>query len=1014
MKKNSPTEKVKINFFSGLGRTLLVNFLILTLIPMLIISWFSYKNAINCLMFETERVLKTVAFLKTKEIEVYFKSMINDLKLQVEISSNIKFFEELEKYYKETGKSLDKVIKLKKWSNIVDEYSPYIKKFYKINNYYDIFFINKDGDILYSVAGEEDLGKNLLTGHLKTTSFSNAVKKSLDTGNFIFSDYERYKISGNKVFGFIVNPVLNKHGNKIGVIAFQFPIDKINNIMMEDNELGKRSETYIVGADITLRSKLLLDNKKKLIQDKIVTEQTKRIKQDINKKNTKQYQKEISKYIGPHNKAVLGIYHKIMIENIMFFVISEVEEKEAFKKIEKLEKTMLGIISITAILAVIFSLILVRKIIKPILFLSLGVKRVEAGDYSRFVPINLKNEIGDLAKSLNDMTIYLKKTTEKKALQDWFTRGKIEISNIMSEVSNRVDLANKIIEFFDSYLSSRIIAIYIVENDKLIKLSGNYFTSTNKKISDEYEFGKGIIGQAALEKKPTIMTKISEGASNLNYEILDNIIIYPFTKTGEVICVFELVIPEQILEKTIKFLDNLSEDIAISFKTFISHNLVQDLLEKSHTQKIEIEKKNLDLEKTKKELEKKAKDLEVSGKYKSEFLANMSHEFRTPLNSILLLSNHLALNKGGDLNEKQLECVETINSSGNELLNLINDVLDIAKIEAGHMKLEYYNITISDIIRDIERNFKPLAEKNNIDFKIILSKEIPEIIITDLQKLSQILKNLLSNAFKFTEKGSVTLEICRPDLERVKKYIVFKVIDTGLGISKENIDTVFQAFHQADGTISRNYGGTGLGLSISREYAKLFGGEILLESEEGKGSIFTLFIPENDIKQTSKNKKEQEKQDEFLSSDYTLHDRRIKRETHKSRHSNELIFKRKKILVVDDDMRNVFAIINILEEKKMITIVAKDGEEALKMLEENPDTNLVLTDIIMPKMDGYEAMKRIRKMDSIISKVPVIALTSKAMRGDKLKCINAGANAYLSKPVDTDKLLSTMKFWLNK
>ncbi|MFJ8235917.1 response regulator [Ureibacillus sp. NPDC094379] len=579
-------------------------------------------------------------------------------------------------------------------------------------------------------------------------------------------------------------------------------------------------------------------------------------------------------------------------------------------------------------------------------------------------------------------------------------------------------------------------------------------------------------------------------------------------------------------------------------------------------QNIAFERTNREVEKAKAELEIKAEQLALSSKYKSEFLANMSHELRTPLNSLIILSKLLADNPNGNLSPKQVEYSKTIYSSGNDLLVLINNILDLAKIESGKTEIIPGVVNLNNLVEYVEANFKPLAENKHINFDVIVKSATPQTIFSDEVRIQQILKNLLSNAFKFTNQGEVKLEIGVHSLSNLgsnEMILEFSVIDTGIGIPKEKQDLIFEAFQQADGTTSRKFGGTGLGLSISRELATLLGGKILLESEEGKGSKFSLLIgnyvvvqdetdtmtekeaattifidseqhklhpqleaPKKDVSTyegTPKNNeikrllivdddlnqrnsimeligdmdfiikavstgtkaiellkvnpfdciildlgltdtsgfdlleeiKKQDHRDEIQVFIYTGRDLTSKEEMKLNKYAHTIIIKNeysperlkaeleiylkehecsaeeyideigyfstnsdlkgKKILLVDDDIRNVFALSSVLESAGMEVIFAENGLESLKMLEDNPDVDLVLMDIMMPVMDGYEAIQRIRENSEFIQ-LPIIALTAKAMREDRDKCLSIGASDYIAKPVEPDQLISLIKVWL--
>lgn len=373
----------------------------------------------------------------------------------------------------------------------------------------------------------------------------------------------------------------------------------------------------------------------------------------------------------------------------------------------------------------------------------------------------------------------------------------------------------------------------------------------------------------------------------------------------------------------------------------------------------------------------------------------------------------------------EIEFAKIVHSAGTDLLELINDILDLSKVEAGKMEIEIENVSPEDIQDYVIRTFGPLAQPKNIELKTQLEKGIPGTIETDLQRLLQIIKNLMSNAIKFTEKGSVTLKIAKTDPAtrfnnlslRVENTIAIMVTDTGVGIPDDKKHAIFEAFQQADGTVNRRFGGTGLGLTISRSLARLIGGEIQMRSKVGEGSTFTIYIPVKFPGAPSGEK------GSTASSDHISRKpgpskkeiQTVEEEPQRGGSSflPDAVFKGKKILVVDDDMRNVYVLSKILEEKGVKIVVGRTGKEGIDRLHQNPDTSLIIMDIMMPEMDGYTAMREIRK-EQKHANLPIIALTAKAMKGDREKCIEAGANDYMSKPVQTEKLLSLLRVWLQR
>jgi signal transduction histidine kinase/DNA-binding response OmpR family regulator/HAMP domain-containing protein len=881
-----------------------------------------------------------------------------------------------------------------------------------------------------------------------------------------------------------------------------------------------------------------------------------------------------------------------------------------------------------------------------------------------------------------------------------------------------------------------------------LQVIASYAYTTNENIPNKFGVGEGLVGQAAVQKKMLTRTQTPKEyahiiQSGLISAVPEYVILVPFLYENEVKGVIEIGFSEkQPMTHQYEFIKQVMLNLGIAINTAESRDRMKELLDKTQKQavalqtqqaelqqsneelqsqseelqsqseelqlqqeelrqsneeleertkelehqQVEILEKNLALQKSKEAIEIKAKDLELASKYKSEFLANMSHELRTPLNSLLILAQILAENDEKNLSEKQIEYAETIYSAGSDLLTLINDVLDLSKVEAGKIEIQSENVSLMALMETIEKKFQVFAEKKGFAFHIDAVDNLPDILHTDEQRLKQILNNMLSNAFKFTSEGEVRITIRRPlesEQDNISPFnlaadesIVISVSDTGIGIPKDKQEKVFEAFQQADGSTSRRFGGTGLGLSISRQFARALGGDLQLESEEGKGSTFKLYLPEkqvvnendsdfqekeepsidesddsvinstppiiaddrdnlsendkvlliieddpifvritaelarekhfkyliatdgnsglelaqqykphaifldvglplldgwsvmellkddpetrhipvyfmsgydqsHDAKQMGAigylykpinteqlaeafqniqrvvsnkfkklliivdNEKHQQKIEalvggkeieitlattklqalqelkqanfeclildvdveqgsgvellEELSKDERLakvpvivhanRDLSVNEENILHKFSNKLtlkevysperlldeatlflhqveanlpaekqqmlervrdkqaIFKDKKILMVDDDVRNVFALVNVLEEKGMEVIVGQNGKEALQLLEEHPDFDLVLMDIMMPEMDGYEAMREIRKQVRF-RKLPIIALTAKAMKSDKAKCIKAGANDYLAKPLDKTKLLSLMRVWL--
>jgi signal transduction histidine kinase/CheY-like chemotaxis protein/methyl-accepting chemotaxis protein len=1019
-----------------------------------------------------------------------------------------------------------------------------------------------------------------------------------------------------------------------------------------------------------------------------------------------------------------------------------------------------------------------RQVIADIVQMSQGVaegQRITS-------QVEYRGDFAQTQQALETASLRLAETMKQNATQDWLKTGQNQLNDQMSGEQNMVELTHNLVSFLTLYLEAQVGVCYLVEgtveHKYSMKLIASYAQTRRKNLAEEFQFSEGLVERAAKELN-SILIKIEAG---LEAETVPpHVVVIPFLYENAIKGVIVLGSLDKLTEIQQEFLHQVMPSVGIAVNSVESRTKMQALLQQTQaqseelqnqqqalqqtneelqsqseelqsqteelqtqqeelqqsndileertkaleSQKAEIQHKNLALEKTRAEMEKaqvvikrKAEELQLASKYKSEFLANMSHELRTPLNSLLILAQLLAENKPGNLTDKQREYAQTIHNAGSDLLTLINEILDLSKVEAGKIEVHIEDVSLADLIATFEQKFRHVAEEKALAFNISVANDLPTQLETDAQRFQQIINNLLSNAFKFTSQGEVRLKIhysseksalVQPEklpsllqsasavlseredgdnLLAPPKIIAFSVTDTGAGIPKDKQKVIFEAFQQVDGTTSRRYGGTGLGLSISRQLARLLGGELQLQSEERHGSCFTLYLPEHfakpepselprseaplvsqpdevitaiktstpdepskiaeplspisddrnlitpedkiiliieddrkfsrllmelaqekafkclvaedgqtglqlaneykphaiildvglplldgwivmdrlkenpatrhipvhfisgaeqsltakkmgaigylhkpvsveqlgdtfkkieqfitrtvknllvvvdseprqqqilelvggeniqiklamskseafqqlqmvtfdciildmDIEQTSGSqllKQMQQEKDlcqmpviiyaerDLTSSEETLllqcaehipvksvrsperlldeatlflHQLEAKLPVEKRNmlrmvHDKEAILKQKKVLIVDDDVRNLFALTTVLEDHDMEVLCTKNGKEGLKALEEHHDIALVLMDIMMPEMDGYETMREIRKHPQY-RQLPIIALTAKAMKGDKAKCIEAGANDYLSKPVDTDKLISLMRVWL--
>ena len=809
---------------------------------------------------------------------------------------------------------------------------------------------------------------------------------------------------------------------------------------------------------------------------------------------------------------------------------------------------------------------------------------VTRGDLSRSIQVRARGEVSRLKDNINEMIRNLKETTQKNAEQDWLKTNLAQFTRLLQGQRDLEAVTRLILSELAPLVSAHHGVFYLMDDqgrDSRLTMIAGYGYRAQESAAPSFGLGEGLVGQCALEKEriwlnhvPRDYVRISSGLGSAPPA---NIVVLPILFEQQVKAVIEIASLDRFTDTHLSFLDQLMESIGVVLNTIEANSRTESLLTQSQRlaqelqqtnmelaekarllsdQNIEVERKNREVEQAKLALEDKATQLALSSKYKSEFLANMSHELRTPLNSLLILAQQLADNPDSNLLPRQVEFARTIHASGSDLLTLINDILDLSKIESGTVTLEVSQYPLQQLRHYVLRTFGHMAELKQVAFSVDIDAGMPEAMSTDITRLQQILKNLLSNAFKFTARGQVSLAIGlarsgwtpgHPGLSRADSVLAFSVTDTGVGIKADKLQLIFEAFQQADGSTARKYGGTGLGLSISRELARLLDGEIRVSSEVGVGSTFTLYLPQRTrhivpapepmpepdagtFPQAPKQptgilmderrsvlivEDDPLRRDavaaliatpnvrvvavetgaqalhalksepfdcmvfdlrlpdihgcdllEMIDRDERLHGLpvvihtasqvgeddalrlgrlvraivvkdarspvRLLEETSRilaggdagleadaaggttvsaEEDSDNSVLAGRHVLIVDDDLRNIFAISAVLERHRMTVLFAENGRQGIEMLEKSAPVDIVLMDVMMPEMDGYDTTRAIRRINRFAG-LPIVSLTAKAMKGDREKCIAAGASDYITKPVDTRQLLAVMRFWL--
>ena len=1331
---------------------LLSLFILTGIIPLLTVGYFETKWSKDSLISEAFGRLTTIQQIRKDQIEKYFQEVFADTQILaasdriLDLVAAIEDFERVEKAM--PSESLD--TQGETFKKITEQFRAPLQEYQGSYGYNNLYVIDAEhGHIIFSLQNGPDNGTNLQHGRYKNSPLAATWNQAMNSNTTIMTDFEPYAPMGNSEVAFVAHPVIDTSGRKVAILVVSFTSEFMSRIVQYRQGMGTTGESYILGWQenkniFEFRSEMQTMGRGEYIVgfhlDKNIHYWQDALKAGLTGGH--------GLYVDSLGDNVLVAFNKLDVRGLEWFLISKIDKYEVTAPVREIYRKVTLFALCFMVLIGIGAWLLSRSFTQPIIAGIDFAESITKGEFDTKLILTQKDEMGELARSLNSMARTLLEI-------DWLKSGKEELDDDIRGEHQLDEIAQRCIRFFVKHLDGELGAIYL--NDRgTLNLKASYSFIDRGEHFNTFALGEGMVGQVAAEGEMRIFSNMTSDAPSLNYGAEEQVppyfMLVPISEGVDIVGVMLIgsLAPFSTLHK--KFVSQTIPNMAVLFNAAQSRQRIAELLKSAQIhqeelrvtneeleeqtralrkseaelqaqqeelrvtneelqerskvleeQKNEIWATNSDLKEAQEIVENKAKELEIASKYKSEFLANMSHELRTPLNSILILSQLFANNKGGNLTEKQIESASAIHSSGSELLTLINEILDLSKVEAGKIDLMIEDVPMNRIESDLNRLYKDIAENKGVSLQFTRDNNAPDIIHTDSQRLQQVLRNLLTNAFKFTDHGTVSLTISRPQPELVQgtaldpaQSIAFAVSDEGIGIPEEKQAVIFEAFQQADGSTSRKYGGTGLGLSISRELTRLLGGTIHLHSVKNQGSTFTIILPESytpqdddslepkgtetqsspvaapgrpvpqppaepspaedsraatppnvagevdddrrhihgdskslliieddnkfslvmrdfarergfkciiaedgetglhfadyynpsaiildiglpgidgwtvmerlknnpklrhipvhfmsaadstmdamrmgaigyltkpvsvekieetfgkleniiskpvsklllveddslqrqsikdlignsDVTTTAvgtgaeayreleketydcmvldlgledmsgfellekirQNEKltrvpvivytgrdltmEEENQlrsyaesiiikgaksPERLLDESALFLHRVeanlpeeKRQMLKMVHNKEAVLSGRKILLVDDDMRNVFALTSVLEERNIDIVVARDGVESLEKLQQTEGIDAILMDIMMPRMDGYEAMRKIREQPQY-KDLPIIALTAKAMKGDRSKCIEAGASDYLAKPVNPDKLLSMLRVWL--
>ncbi|WP_425114837.1 HAMP domain-containing protein, partial [Bradyrhizobium sp.] len=663
---------------------------------------------------------------------------------------------------------------------------------------------------------------------------------------------------------------------------------------------------------------------------------------------------------------------------------------------------------------------------------------VTKGDLTRSIQVDARGEVAELKDNINTMIGNLRLTTDVNTEQDWLKTNLAKFTNMLQGQRDLTTVGRLLLTELTPLVNAHMGVIYQVENEDRpqLRLLSAYAGDGNSPHQQIVQFGEGLVGQCAMDKRQRLISDIPNDAIPINSALLrvvpKNLVVLPVLFENQVKAVIELASVSAFTNSQMTFLEQLTDSIGIVLNSIEATMQTEGLLKQSQqlagelqTQQkelqqtneqleqkaqqlaernVEVERKNQEIEQARRALEEKATELSLTSKYKSEFLANMSHELRTPLNSILILGQQLTENPEGNLSVKQVEFARTIHGAGTDLLNLISDILDLSKIESGTVTVDAEEILTSNLLETVGRPFRHEAENRQLSFNIDVDPNLGRSIVTDSKRLQQVLKNLLSNAFKFTAEGGVRLNVSaalggwsanHPVLNHSPAVIAFEVSDTGIGIPLEKQKLIFEAFQQADAGTSRKYGGTGLGLAISRELASLLGGEIHLQSTPAKGSNFILYLPLKYSGPTVAPRVSATSQYNTAPALQVMTQERIIEPLPDDRlnlEPGDTI-----LLIVEDDPHYVRVLVDLAHNQGFKVLVAARGAEALELAKQFQPAAVSL-DVFLPDMLGWTVLSQL-KHNPLTRHIPVQIIT---LDEDRQHALARGAFSFVNKPTTTE------------
>ena len=922
-----------------------------------------------------------------------------------------------------------------------DKHDDFFRRRHVSYGWQDMYLIDTQANVVYSIRKGRDFAANLAHGAWKDSGLARAATTALKNAVVdmpTFADAERYRADDDTPALFLAIAMFDPaSGQAIGALAVRIALDQVNEHLAFKAGLGETGEAFLVGKDGWMLSNSFFDKESSVLKRQLKTEAVRRVLAG------EQGSDELIDYRGiPSFISYLAFqpFNGVMGDQAHWGVIAKTGKDEALVGLSALQHLLVVSGSIVALLATLLSIFNARRLFGPVAAMSKALTRLAKGENARIPGVDRRDEIGEMAKAAQKFL----EMSEKVAHERWLRENVATLGAAMSQESSLSAATEVVLSFLRRTLGVPVAALYLRDDSGCYCRVGAQGLARRNQAQDRFALGESMVGQCARDLQPALLSPVPAGLMVISTGLAEfppcELALYPIVHKNATLAVVELGAIHALTPPQHELLASLTATLGVQLSNIATAQRNLELLNQSQEQtrilgeqKTELGHKNIEvqalademrqqseelktqneefratqeelraqqeelllknrmlegqgrqLELSRQEAETRAKELAQSNQYKSQFLANMSHELRTPLNSILILAKHLAENSERNLDADQVESAGVIHESGCQLLSLINDILDLSKIEAGKLEMQAESFAASEMLLYLGRLFEPLAQKKAIAFDIVSTPANPGALFTDRRHLTQVLTNLLSNAIKFTETGSVQL-LLHADDDR----LLFEVVDTGIGIAADKIEHVFGAFQQVDSGANRKYGGSGLGLAISRQLVNLLGGQLEVQSTLGQGSRFTVRLPRNAHFAAP----------ELASKPATT--------ATAAAPSHAAPSPGLPILVVEDDARLLPIVSRLIESLGYRVCMADSGEKALKWLSRERPAG-VLLDLGLPGIPGMDVLRRI-KSDESTADIPVYIMSGAADTG---QARTLGAIGYLHKPITREAVQAALRTML--